>query len=35
MRQQREFRRGFQMHFVLMGAIAVVCVVALLVAFVI
>ena len=35
MRQQRDFRRGFQIHFVLMGAIATIAVVALIVAFVI
>ena len=35
MRQQRDFRRGFQMHFALMGAIAAFCLVALIVAFVI
>jgi hypothetical protein len=35
MRQQSDFRRGFQVHFLLMGAIAVICVIALIVAFVI
>jgi hypothetical protein len=35
MRQQSDFRRGFQFHFALMGAIATICVVALIVAFVI
>jgi hypothetical protein len=33
MRQNKEFRQGFQLHFALMGAIAVVCVAALAVAF--
>jgi hypothetical protein len=33
MRQNREFRRGFQAHFALMGAIACIAVVALIVAF--
>jgi hypothetical protein len=35
MRQQREFRRGFQVHFAIMGAIATICIVALIVAFLI
>jgi hypothetical protein len=33
MRQNRDFRRGFQVHFALMGTIALICVVALVVAF--
>jgi len=33
MRQNREFRRGFQLHFALMGAIALIAVAALIVAF--
>jgi hypothetical protein len=35
MRQQQDFRRGFRVHFALMGAIATLAIVALLVAFVI
>ena len=35
MRQNREFRRGFQIHFALMGAIATLCIAALAVAFLI
>jgi hypothetical protein len=33
MRQNREFRRGFQVHFAVMGAIAAIAVAALIVAF--
>ena len=35
MRQNREFRRGFQVHFALMGAIAALCIGALAIAFLI
>jgi hypothetical protein len=33
MRQNRDFRRGFQVHFAVMGFIAAVCVIALTIAF--
>ena len=33
MRHNREFKQGFQVHFALMGAIAVICLIALAVAF--
>lgn len=35
MRQQQEFRRGFRVHFAVMGTIAAICIVALIVAFLI
>lgn len=35
MRQQQDFRRGFRLHFAVMGTIATIAIVALIVAFVI